>query len=86
MKYKELKVKGDKELAVILGKTRDDLQTFKFKVAARQQKDVREIRVLKKLIAEILTLQKERAAGTANLDLGAAEAEKRKEDSIAKEI
>jgi ribosomal protein L29 len=59
MKFKELKTKNDKELEELLNKTRDDLQTIKFKVASRQLKDVREVRVAKKLISQILTLKKQ---------------------------
>ena len=59
-KFKELKNKGDKELGAMLAKAREDLQTLKFRVAGRQFKDVREIRVTKQLIAQILTLQKQR--------------------------
>ncbi len=62
MKFKELKIKGDKELEVDLKKAKEDLQALKFKVAGRQFKDVREIRVAKKLVAHILTLQKQRKA------------------------
>ncbi len=60
MKFKELKTKSDRELEEILNRTRDDLQRIKFKVASRQLKDVREVRVAKKLIAQILTLKKQR--------------------------
>jgi len=60
MKFKELKTKSDKELEEMLNKTRDDLQAIRFKVASKQLKDVREIRVVKKLIAQILTLKKQR--------------------------
>lgn len=45
-------------------KAREDLENLKFKVASRQTKDVREIRVVKQLIAQILTLQKERKSQT----------------------
>lgn len=60
MKFKELKTKGDKELEAMLNKSREDLENLKFKVASRQMKDVREIRVAKKLISQILTLREER--------------------------
>lgn len=60
MKFKELKTKSDKELEEILNKAREDLQSLKFKVASRQLKDVREIRNVKKMIAQILTLKKQR--------------------------
>lgn len=64
MNFKELKTKNDKELAVMFDKAREDLENLKFKVASRQTKDVREIRVVKQLIAQILTLQKERKSQT----------------------
>lgn len=57
MKFKELKAKNIKELESMLEKSREDLQTLKFKVAAKQTKDVREIRAVKKIIAKILTLK-----------------------------
>ena len=60
MKFKELKTKSDRELVVMFNKSCEDLENLKFKVASRQMKDVREIRVVKQLIAQILTLQKER--------------------------
>ncbi len=60
MKFKELKTKSDKELGAMLNKSREDLENLKFKVASRQMKDVREIRVAKKMISRILTLQEER--------------------------
>ena len=59
-KFKELKNKSDKELGAMLVKAKEDLQTLKFKVAGRQHKNVREIRVQKQLVAHILTLQKQR--------------------------
>lgn len=59
-KFKELKNKSDKELGAMLSKAKEDLQTLKFRVAGRQYKNVREIRVQKQLIAHILTLQKQR--------------------------
>ncbi|MBI5071740.1 50S ribosomal protein L29 [Candidatus Falkowbacteria bacterium] len=63
MKFKELKNKNDKELEADLLKVREDLQTLKFKVAGQQFKNVRAIRVAKQLIAQILTLKKQRKSG-----------------------
>lgn len=60
MKFKELKNKSDKGLEAELVKAKEDLQILKFRVAGRQFKDVREIRVVKRLISQILTLQKQR--------------------------
>lgn len=68
MKFKELKTKSDKELETLLEKSREDLQTLRFKVASRQFKDVREIRLLKKQIAKILTLKKQQISQQKNLN------------------
>jgi len=50
MKFEELKTKEDKELAVILAKAKEDLQTMNFKIFSRQLKNIREVRENKKLI------------------------------------
>ncbi|MFZ5364247.1 MAG: 50S ribosomal protein L29 [Patescibacteria group bacterium] len=60
IKFKELKNKSDKELGAMLLQAKEDLQTLKFKVAGRQYKNVREIRVQKQLIAHILTIQNQK--------------------------
>lgn len=60
MKFKELKNKNDKELGAMLTKAKEDLQEVKFRVAGQQYKNVREIRVQKKLVAHLLTLQKQK--------------------------
>ena len=57
MEFKELKKKEDKELIVLLGKTKEELQTMLFKVSAGQFKNIRAIRKAKKMIAQILTLK-----------------------------
>lgn len=56
MEYKELKNKSESELHRLLSETRDKLRDARFKDASKQLKDVREIRVIKKTIAQILTL------------------------------
>ena len=56
MDFKELKSKTEKELKQFLGESRDKLRDLRFKDANKQLKDVREIRVVKKLIARVLTL------------------------------
>ncbi len=60
MKFEELKIKEDKELAVMLAKAKEDLQTMNFKIFSRQLKNIRGVREIKKLIANILTLKNER--------------------------
>ncbi|OGF23790.1 50S ribosomal protein L29 [Candidatus Falkowbacteria bacterium RIFCSPLOWO2_12_FULL_45_13] len=58
MELKELKLKTEEELKQILNKFRDKLRDLRFKDANKQLKDVREIRVIKKTIARVLTLLK----------------------------
>ena len=60
MKIKELKLKSDNELKTLLAESRDNWREMRFKVAQRQLKNVRDIRVVKKTIAQILTLLKQR--------------------------
>ena len=59
MKIKELRLKKDNELDKLLADEREKLLSFQFKVAQDQLKSVREVRKTKKIIAEILTLQRE---------------------------
>jgi len=56
MEFKELKLKTEKELKQALNEFRDKLRDLRFKDANKQLKDVREIRIVKKTIAKILTL------------------------------
>jgi len=56
MDFKELKSKTEKELGELLNQSRDKLRDLRFKDANKQLKNVREIRVIKKTIAEVLTL------------------------------
>ena len=55
MEFKELKKKSESELHKILAESRDKLRDLRFKDANKQLKNVREIRVIKKQIAQILT-------------------------------
>jgi ribosomal protein L29 len=56
MDLKELKTKKISELHDILSDLRDKLRDYRFKDSSKQLKDVREIRVIKKTIAQVLTL------------------------------
>jgi large subunit ribosomal protein L29 len=56
MKIKELKQKSENELQKMLQESREKLREFRFKIASKQLKKVREVRSGKKLIAKILTL------------------------------
>lgn len=60
MKFKELKLKNDKELKAMVVADREKLQALKFKVAAKQMKDVREVREVRKEIAQLMTLLEQR--------------------------
>lgn len=57
MDIKELKDKTTKELDKLLADLREKLRVMRFKVASKQLTDVREIREVKKTIAQILTLK-----------------------------
>jgi len=56
MEFKELKTKDEKELQKILAQSREKLRDLRFKDANKQLKSVREIRVVRELIARALTL------------------------------
>ncbi len=62
MKIKELRDKSDVELERMLAELRSKLQDQRFGLAGRRFKRVREVRDVRKGIARILTLMKERAA------------------------
>jgi len=56
MEYKEFKTKGEKELRKLLGELQEKRRDLRFKAAANQIKNVREIRDVRKAIAQILFL------------------------------
>ena len=56
MKLKELKTKNEGDLQKLLQEKRDQLLSLRFKVSTNQLKTVRELRLVKKTIARILTL------------------------------
>ncbi|MEA2064779.1 MAG: 50S ribosomal protein L29 [Patescibacteria group bacterium] len=56
MKFKELKIKSKEELSGILTKNRDKIRDLRFKTANNQLKNVKEIKKLKRQIAQILTI------------------------------
>ena len=60
MKILELRDKTEKELDDMLKEAREQVRASRFKVALKQLKNVRGIRVQKHLIARILTLHKAR--------------------------
>lgn len=56
MEFKELKNKDKKELQNLLVVNREKLRELRFKDSNKQLKNIREIRAVKNLIAQILTL------------------------------
>jgi large subunit ribosomal protein L29 len=56
MEFKELKNKDQKELQNLLVVNREKLRELRFKDSNKQLKNIREIRVVRNLIAQILTL------------------------------
>ena len=56
MEFKELKNKSEGELQKLLIDQRNNLRELKFKVAADQLKNVRAVRVARKIVARILFL------------------------------
>jgi len=59
MKIKDLRVKDKKELESLLLESRGKLRDLRFKVSSKQEKGVRELRKLKKSIAQLLTIIRE---------------------------
>lgn len=57
---KEVQQKNPAELTALLGQLREKLRDARFRVAAKQLKDVRSIRKLRQQIARILTVQRSR--------------------------
>ena len=56
MEYKELKKKSIGELHKVLAESREKLRDLRFKDASKQLKDVRQIRKIRTVIAQVITL------------------------------
>ena len=56
MEFKELKTKNTKELQQLIVVNREKLRELRFKDSNKQLKNIREIRAVKNLIAQALTL------------------------------
>jgi ribosomal protein L29 len=56
MELKELLTKNSAELQALLTLNREKLRDLRFKDSNKQLKNIREIRVIRQLIAQILTL------------------------------
>jgi ribosomal protein L29 len=68
MKWKELQEKKENELKKLLAASREHLRELRFKAHNEQLKNVREIRIEKKNISNILTLinQKQKKSKTSD--------------------
>jgi len=60
MEIKELRKKTEEELLKLLKVQREQMRDFRFSIAAKQHKDVRDLRQIKKDIARLLTVLKEK--------------------------
>ena len=66
MKIIELRKKSKNELQRLLLENREKLRDLRFNLSLGKQKNIREVRYLKKDIARILTLLKEHDINTIN--------------------
>lgn len=57
---KEFKKKDEKELKRLLAENREKLRELRFSVNANQLKDVKSLNKIKKIVARILTILRER--------------------------
>lgn len=60
MQIKELRLKEEEELKQLLKGVRKELDNLRFKLKQGQLKNVREMRVVKKNIAKLMTVLKEK--------------------------
>jgi ribosomal protein L29 len=60
MKAKELRQKTDNELQMVLRESREKLRGLRFDLKSKKLKNVREVPTLRKQIAQILTIFKEK--------------------------
>jgi len=60
MKIKEIRQKSEAQLQKQLKAMREELRDLRFKISNKQYKDVRDLRDLKKDIARVLTVMKEK--------------------------
>lgn len=62
MKIKELREKSEVELDRLLVELRDKLRDLRFRIAAKQLGNIREVRKVRQTIAQILTLRAKKPA------------------------
>ena len=58
---KDIKTKNDQDLIALLAEKRDALRLFRFKLSGGKSRDVKEGRNIRRDIARILTILKERS-------------------------
>lgn len=63
---KELKLKSESELQRLLASNREKLRDLRFKTSQNQLKNIREMRVIRKKIAKILTLINQKKLNNKN--------------------
>lgn len=80
MDLKELKTKKESELHSLLAKWREELRELRFKVSNHQLKNVREIRNIRKNIAQVLSLLNSKKNSVNKTVEGAVNLEDNKED------
>jgi len=62
MDIKDLKLKTDQELSLLMNESKEKLRKLRFDLSERKLKNVAEISETRKTIARILTLIKQRSA------------------------
>ncbi|MFA6098784.1 MAG: 50S ribosomal protein L29 [Patescibacteria group bacterium] len=60
MEINELRKKTEPELNALLKAQREQTRDLRFRIASKQYKDVRDLRTIKREVAQILTLLKEK--------------------------
>jgi large subunit ribosomal protein L29 len=69
MEIKEIRKKTDKEVTKLLAEQRERLRDLRFKISSRQYKNYKEVGMVKKEIAKILTVMNERRHYKGSLEL-----------------
>lgn len=62
MKIEDIRKKTNKELQKLLAEQRDELREVRFKVASRQFKNYKKVNQIKRDIAKVLTVFKEKSS------------------------
>jgi large subunit ribosomal protein L29 len=70
MELKELRAASINELKKLVAQQREKLRATRFSVSAKQLKNIKSVREIKKLIARILTITKEKEREEVNQSKG----------------